>query len=359
MGLSLKWDITYRCNLMCNHCINGNYLSNSGEEVSYGEITKIIDEISACIPIDYIHFLGGEPLTRKDFIDILYYLETKGIKYGFNSNGLLLNKSVFEKIGHLKTFDSIVVSLEGPTPEINDKIRGKNVFNILLDRIRMINSYRKDNRESGFKLCVNTVVTSANCEYISDIVDLCEKENVDELSLLEFIEEGNGKGQNLSLSSEQFFDVIKLVAEKYTYDRRKMRIIPKFARPLAKDYARECLKLEFPDIVHGCGAGATSLFLDNCGFVYPCDRGRNFNVHGYKLKGGDFWKMWNTDSFSKPFSVYFGDTIYKNVVPCNRCEYLCEECFPCYLGVKEDVKSEMQMCRMMKEKIMEIKGESV
>lgn len=351
MGLSLKWDITYKCNLMCDHCINGDYLSNSGDEVSYEEIVKIIDEISECIPIDYIHFLGGEPLTRKDFIDVLYYLESKNIKYGFNSNGLLFNKEVLQRIGHLKCFDSIVISLEGPNAEVNDKIRGKNVFNILIDRMRAVNYYKERNPESTFKLCVNTVVTAMNYEYIPDIIALCEREDVAELSLLEFIEDGNGKGKNLSLKPEQFLNVVRLVAENYTYKKGKMKIIPKFARPLAKNYANACLNLEFPDIAHGCGAGATSLFLDNHGFVYPCDRERKFNDHKYKMEGNDFWKMWNSEDFARPFSIYFGDEIYKNIIPCNQCEYLCESCFPCYLGVREDVESEMQMCRIMKEKI--------
>ena len=289
MGLSIKWDITYKCNLLCNHCINGNYLNNSGDEIGYDEITKIIDEISECIPIDYIHFLGGEPLTRKDFIDILCYLEKKNIRYGFNSNGLLLNMNVLEQIGHLKCFDSVVVSLEGPNAKINDMIRGKNVFNILIDRMRTIKKFKEANPDSSFKLCVNTVVTALNYECISDIIKLCEFENVDELSLLEFIEDGNGIGKNFSLQPYQFLYVVKSVAENYTNSCSKLKIVPKFARPLAKEYARDCLGLDFPNIEHGCGAGATTLFLDNCGFVYPCDRERKFNNNKYKLKGNDFW----------------------------------------------------------------------
>ncbi len=351
MGLSIKWDITYKCNLLCDHCINGNYLNNFGDEVSYEEITRIIDEISECIPIDYIHFLGGEPLTRKDFLDILFYLDKKNIRYGFNSNGLLLNKAVLNQIGYLKCFDSVVVSLEGPNAEINDMIRGKNVFNILLDRMKTINKFKEEHPESLFKICVNTVVTSLNYEYISDIIKLCEQENIDELSLLEFIEDGHGIGKKLSLEPQQFLSVVKTVGENYTNNNSRLKIIPKFARPLAKNYARQCLDLDFPDIEHGCGAGATTLFLDNCGFIYPCDRERKFSNNKYKLKGNDFWKMWNSESFCKPFSIYFGDEVYKNISPCNQCEYLCDKCFPCYLGVNTDKESKMQMCSKMKEEM--------
>lgn len=61
--------------------------------------------------------------------------------------------------------------------------------------------------------------------------------------------------------------------------------------------------------------------------------------------------MWNSENFVKPFSIYFGDEVYKNMSPCNQCKYLCEECFPCYLGVNGDKESKMQMCCVMKEKM--------
>ena len=270
MGLSIKWDITYKCNLMCDHCINGNYLDNSCKEIDYTEITQIIDRINNNIVIDYIHFLGGEPLTRDDFVDILLYLEEKNIKFGFNTNGLLFNEDTLKKIGHLKNFQTVIISLEGPNAEVNDAIRGKNVFKVLFDRMQLVKEYKRENPSSSFRLCVNTVVTSQNYKYIPDIIKLCEQEETSELNLLEFIEDGNGVGKKLSLDSSQFLEAVKLVAEYYSSSNSKMKIVPRFARPIAKKYAKECLGLEFPDIVHACGAGATTLFIDNQGYIYPC-----------------------------------------------------------------------------------------
>lgn len=62
--ITIKWDITYKCNLMCNHCLNGNYLNNKETEIVYMDMVRIIDEINNNIPVKYIHFLGGEPLTH-------------------------------------------------------------------------------------------------------------------------------------------------------------------------------------------------------------------------------------------------------------------------------------------------------
>lgn len=357
MGLSIKWDITYRCNLKCDHCINGEYLSDSEDEISYEGITNIVDKISQNIKIDYIHFLGGEPLVRKDFVDILLYLDKKGIKFGFNTNGLLFNKGVIEQIGHLKNFDTIILSLEGPNTEINDKIRGKNVFNVLLKRMELIKEYREQHPESSFKLCVNTVLTVLNYKYIADIIALCEQEGADELNLLEFIEEGNGVGKHLSINTQQYFETIKTVADYYTNGSNRVKIVPKFARPLAIKYASQCLGMKFPEIQHACGAGATFLFIDNQGRVSPCDRECHRNSAGYNLNENDFEPMWESERFSKPFAIYNGDKIYQNLSPCNGCEYLCEECFPCYLDINKNVKSEMNQCKLLLNEITKITRE--
>ena len=108
MGIVIKWDITYKCNLFCEHCINGNFLEKKPNELTFKEAVRIIDNISSYIDIDRIHFLGGEPLTRKDFIDILEYLDSKQIKFGFNTNGLLFAGKNMERICSLSNLDSVI-----------------------------------------------------------------------------------------------------------------------------------------------------------------------------------------------------------------------------------------------------------
>lgn len=300
-------------------------------------------------------FWGGEPLTRADFIDIAEYLETKGIFWGLNSNGLLINSSSLERMGRLHYFDSITLSLEGPNAEINNEIRGKKVFDILINRIQLLNRFKKENPSAAFKININTVVTSRNYKYIPEIIELCRRENIDELSLLEFIEEGNGVGKSLSLNKEQLLETIKVVAEIYTKQKKGKPVInPRFVRPYAVDYAKICLNLDFPEVAHGCGAGSTLVFLDNCGRIYSCDRYRNY--HGaetgkYVLKE-DTWDIFDSKEFVEPFSKYFGEEIYKTLTPCKECKYLYETCMPCYLCVKENNRK-MGQCELFQKKIIE------
>ena len=47
MGLTIKWDSTYMCNLNCKHCINGDYLGDISIELNYEEFENIIKDIKS------------------------------------------------------------------------------------------------------------------------------------------------------------------------------------------------------------------------------------------------------------------------------------------------------------------------
>lgn len=354
MGLRIKWDITYKCNLMCEHCINGAYLSHNEHEISYDDVVSIINKIEEKFPIEYIHFLGGEPLTRDDFINILEYLEKRKINFGFNTNGLLLGENILKKLGRMKYLDSLVLSLEGPNAEINDAIRGKSIYKIIINRLDIISKLKEDGWFDNTSITVNCVLSSVNFNYINEMIDLCDEKNVDVFQLLEFIEEGNGVGKKYALNDEQLIHAINTIAQRYTNGSQKVKIIPKFAKPLAKDYAEKCLNLRFPMIYQGCGSGATTVFLDNKGFVYPCDRSRKFSKGKYNILTEDFGEIWRSDMFSIPFSIYYGSKIYENMKPCNDCVYLKKECFPCYLGHNDFEHSMVKQCSVIQSKMEEL-----
>ena len=66
MPLRYFFELTYRCNLQCPYCYVGN--SRDKDELTTEEWFKIIDQIPW---YSFVTLVGGEPLIRKDFIDIL------------------------------------------------------------------------------------------------------------------------------------------------------------------------------------------------------------------------------------------------------------------------------------------------
>src|SRR5512136_2877850 len=78
--VEMTFELTARCNLNCRHCyINvpaGDTAAMKGE-LSFEAIRRIVDEARA-MGILWCCLTGGEPLLRKDFIDIYLYLQKSG-----------------------------------------------------------------------------------------------------------------------------------------------------------------------------------------------------------------------------------------------------------------------------------------
>ncbi len=354
MSVWLKWDITYKCNLFCQHCINGNYLDKKSDDITFTQFKTIIDNIQRTIKVDGINFLGGEPILHKDFIQILKYLNEIGVVVNFNSNGLGLTKERLNEILCLDNISNIVLSLDGPDKETNDQIRGRSVFDMMVSRINYINEYKKAHTKCNANIQINYVATNGNADKINEMIDFCINNKIKKLCILEYIEEGNGVGKHLTPTREQILEMIKTIAFRYSNGIGNLQIEPRFVRPMAIDYVNKVLHLEFPVVEHGCGVGFTYAFLNNKGYIYPCDRTRNLDKnleYKYSLLEQEFGDVWATEDFSKPFSQYYSDDLYTKLYPCNNCKYLKDYCYPCYLLIDKNRKAEMTLCKYMEDEI--------
>ncbi|WDV46075.1 radical SAM protein [Clostridiaceae bacterium M8S5] len=348
MGLIIKWDITYKCNLYCKHCINSDFLNNRVDELKTSEIINIIDKISKCVPIDYMHILGGEPTFREDFIKITDYLDELKIKFGFNTNGLNINKSKFRKLLLNKSLNNIVISLEGPIAEINNKIRGKNVFDIVVRNVKSLVEFKKENKLEHLSLTINTVVSSLNYDYIIDMVDFCVDLGVQELNLLALIPSGNAT-DDMMITDEQELELVKNIAIKYAETKDKIEISPKFARPIVKDYCKQILDLDFPRTTHACGAGTNFAFINNLGQLAPCDKFlyeyiKKEDRDIYSIRDRDYFSVWSEEIFNIPYKLTEGVDFYKKYKPCNECKYLKAECYPCFIPHSEEEEVQVKQC---------------
>lgn len=359
MGLNIKWDITYKCNLYCAHCINGKLLRNHSKDLETNEIFNIIDKISSSVKVDYIHLLGGEPTCRKDLVEVTNYLSKKNIDFGFNTNCINFVAEKNKELLLNKNFRNLVVSLEGPTAEINDLIRGKNVFDKTIKNLQSIIEFKKNNDIKQLKVIVNTVVSRTNYESIIDMIDFCIALGVDELDLLQLIVQGNAEQLTISMNPEEELQLVERIAKKYGEIKDKITIIPKFVRPMVKDYCKEVLGLPFPEVYHGCSAGMTFMFMNNEGYIYPCDRYLSSAMQGvnedrFNLAKNEFFQVIKEKEFDIPFQNVESLEYETKYEPCNKCSHLKKDCFPCFLIFDElETPYHINNCDLYLEKIEE------
>lgn len=90
---SIRISVTQRCNLSCFYCHREGEDIKHGEEMTPEEIKRIV-EVAASFSIKKVKLTGGEPLARKDIVEIVQKIwSTRGVEeISMTTNGVLLAK---------------------------------------------------------------------------------------------------------------------------------------------------------------------------------------------------------------------------------------------------------------------------
>ncbi|WP_027179232.1 12,18-didecarboxysiroheme deacetylase [Maridesulfovibrio bastinii] len=115
------WNMTRRCNLKCVHCYAQAVDPDGVDEISTPQAKTLIDDL-AQFGAPVMLFSGGEPLVRKDLVELAHYAVGKGMRAVISTNGTLITK---EKAKELKEvgLSYVGISLDGGE-ETHDKFRG-------------------------------------------------------------------------------------------------------------------------------------------------------------------------------------------------------------------------------------------
>ena len=114
------WNMTKRCNLKCVHCYAQAIDPEGVDDINTDQAKVLIDDLAAYgAPV--MLFSGGEPLVRKDLVELASYATSKGMRAVISTNGTLITK---EKARELKQvgLSYVGISIDGGE-EIHDKFR--------------------------------------------------------------------------------------------------------------------------------------------------------------------------------------------------------------------------------------------
>ena len=111
-------------------------------ELTTAQIKNVIDQTLKYRPAYYIS--GGESFIRPDCLEIIKYIDSKGLVVGLTDNGTILDDNTLRELAKLKKL-MIVFSVDGPK-EVHEKIRGPGSFDKTMECIRKLVEYRGDSR---------------------------------------------------------------------------------------------------------------------------------------------------------------------------------------------------------------------
>ncbi len=323
-------ELTYRCNLNCPYCYVG--CERNKNELATEDWKKVIDQLPF---YSIVTLVGGEPLIRKDFIDILAYTSKRILnKVHVVSNGILINDEIIKAFIKYKLL-LLSVSLDG-YGEMHDKNRGKDgIFDKIISNLENLKSQKKNQM-----IDIKTIVLENNLDDLPKLYKLCEKMGFQFLSI-SFLRNNNWKQNSVLQDSfipeftqnypikpyfdmEHFKEVYREI--EAINGKTKLRFSPKF------EYSKNPLEaiekfFNLPndtltsEIYKPCTYPYNNMMINPEGFIYPCLSQKIGNVKEKTLK----------ELFNAPHYCCFRKNLKASGGTFGACQMCCE------LSLKENL----------------------
>lgn len=163
-------NVTDGCNLNCKFCYANSKPRHAANFMALEDVESIADKLGYFaanynIGIE-VDVTGGEPLIHNDISHILEILHSRSFYVVMITNGVLLSPNICDKI--ISVVSEIIVSLDGSTPLIHDKIRGKGTFFASLSGIAALQDRRFE------EISIKATVCKKNWQDIPNMVSLAK-----------------------------------------------------------------------------------------------------------------------------------------------------------------------------------------
>lgn len=262
------FHILTQCNLSCHHCyINPG--QHGTQRLSLAQITQWLETLIRRSPNANLIFLGGEPTLHPELPAAVQAAHDMGYaSITIDTNGYLFNDILEQVTPAMVDFFSF--SLDGPTAEVNDAIRGKGCFDACSAGMRRA-------KAKGFKVSLIYTAISWNLNHLETMVPLLKQWQIDHF----FIQVIGLRGQSANASSQD--------SPLQPTRRQWMQSIPKVAQSVADlgiavTYPKVYLSND--EVFECAGKVADNYFIFPNGRVYRCPLCEDFPLHSLHFEEG-------------------------------------------------------------------------
>jgi len=341
----VSWNLTYRCNLACEHC----YLDAGGtplvgtenfadrSELGTEECFRVIDEIAAFAPECITILTGGEPLLRRDILEIVRRASERELWVVVGTNGVSITENVAKRLAEAGA-RGLSLSLDALDPDRHDhfrKVRG--AWRNTVQGAEILN-------RTGLPFIVQTTVGSHNLGELEAIADFAYERLAAKVWNLYFLVP-TGRGQFVSdITPSQYDEVLaSLYRIQRKYDRRMLvnaKCAPHYIKTVLENAGAETdPKIRtYSGGAGGCPAGTHYMGIRPNGDVTPCPY---LPVFAGNLRSSPLADLWTT-------SGLFADIRRRSSLGgrCGECEMngQCGGCRARAFGMTGDLMAEDPLC---------------
>jgi radical SAM protein with 4Fe4S-binding SPASM domain len=220
----ISWNLTYRCNLACEHCyldagpkpLVGTENFTDRSELGTEECFRVIDEIAAFAPECLTILTGGEPLLRRDILEIVRRASERELWVVVGTNGVRITENLARRLADAGA-RGLSLSLDALDPDRHDQFRRvRGAWRNTVEGAEILN-------RTGLPFIVQTTAGSHNLGELEAIADFAYDRLAAKVWNLYFLVP-TGRGQFVSdITPAQYDEVLaSLFRIQGKYNRRML-----------------------------------------------------------------------------------------------------------------------------------------
>jgi radical SAM protein with 4Fe4S-binding SPASM domain len=270
----VSWNLTYRCNLACEHCYldAGPAAVASPAFADRSELTteqcfRVVDEIAAFAPECVTILTGGEPLLRRDIVEIIRYGAGRGLWIVVGTNGVKITENLAEVL-KAEGVRGLALSLDALDAGRHDEFRRvRGAWRNTVEGAKILG-------RAGLPFIVQTTVGRHNRHELGQIAEFAHDELGARVWNLYFLVP-SGRGAFVSdLEPGEYDEVLAELARiQRAWSSRMLvnaKCAPHFVRNLLAEPDAAPFPKSFASGAGGCPAGTHYLGIRPNGDVTPC-----------------------------------------------------------------------------------------
>lgn len=210
--MMVAFDVTGACNFKCLHCYNDSGCTFT-DELTDEEVMDVAEQIKNFNCLN-VCICGGEPLMRRNVVDIVERISKNACFVNMVSNGSLMTQDIANKL-KAAGLHTLQISIDGSCAVQHDTFRG------FIGSFEKTISAIKYAKNAGLDVVVSCTPNKLNIKSINDVIDMCKDLGVSSVRFMPLIPMGRGsKIDSLLLTPEEYLQLqlnIQLKREEYKH----------------------------------------------------------------------------------------------------------------------------------------------
>jgi PqqA peptide cyclase len=290
-------ELTYRCPLACAYCSNPLTMADYQDELTTEQWRRVLAE-ARDLGVVQCHLSGGEPLLRRDLVDIVAAAADLGLYTNLITSAVGLSRPAAARLRDAG-LDHVQISIQADEPTVSDRLAGIPSYARKIEAMAVV-------KELGWPLTVNVVLHRHNIDRVADLLALAEDVGADRVELANTQYYGWAwRNRDALLPSRAQLEAAELVV-RAARDRLRDRMQVSYVIPdYYSRYPKPCMG----------GWAARQLTVTPNGDVLPCPAAQSLPLPRASVRAAPLARIWA----ASPVMTAFRGTDWMPD-PCRSCE---------------------------------------